>query len=395
MNLPRLPRRRTVRADLSERGGETLFLSSMGNLSEGVRPMNKLVLGSFLLAFGSVAVADVPLSVELSASGAKSGSSSQVLRWSITNHGAESVLVLRWETPLDGLSRSLFNVQRGGVDVPYVDKIVHWGHPEARDFVEIRAGETLSANVRLDDHYAMTRAGDYQVAYRGELTYMLKVNRQKAGGMHVEDTGEVTLEADAVSLRAAGRTADWYATIGMRNVPVQLSKALGYASCSSSQQNTINTAHNSAKTYASNSLAYLNAGSTGPRYTTWFGSYSATRYSTVKSHFSKINNVLQNLTTTYDCYCTPSAASAYAYVYPNEAYRIHLCNAFWAAPNTGTDSRAGTIIHEQSHFTVNGGTDDHAYGQTAAKKLARTNPTRATDNADNHEYFAENTPAQN
>jgi hypothetical protein len=38
-------------------------------------------------------------------------------------------------------------------------------------------------------------------------------------------------------------------------------------------------------------------------------------------------------------------------------------------------------------------TDDHAYGQSAAKNLAISNPTRALDNADNHEYFAENTPS--
>ena len=98
---------------------------------------------------------------------------------------------------------------------------------------------------------------------------------------------------------------------------------------------------------------------------------------------------------TYDCYCMPANASAYAYVYPNQPYIIHLCNAFWAAPTAGTDSKGGTIVHEMSHFTVNGGTADNAYGQTAAKNLARTNPTKAVANADNHEYFAENTPFQN
>lgn len=61
--------------------------------------------------------------------------------------------------------------------------------------------------------------------------------------------------------------------------------------------------------------------------------------------------------------------------------------------STGTDSRAGTIVHEQSHFTVNGGTDDHVYGQSGAKSLAISNPANAVDNADNHEYFAENNPA--
>ena len=110
---------------------------------------------------------------------------------------------------------------------------------------------------------------------------------------------------------------------------------------------------------------------------------------------TKINNALNNLAVTYDCYCTPSAASAYAYVYANQPYIIHLCGAFWTAPATGTDSKAGTIIHEMSHFTVNGGTADNAYGQTAAKRLATKTPNKAVQNADNHEYFSENTPALN
>jgi peptidyl-Lys metalloendopeptidase len=38
------------------------------------------------------------------------------------------------------------------------------------------------------------------------------------------------------------------------------------------------------------------------------------------------------------------------------------------------------------------GTDDFAYGQTAAMNLAINNPNNAVQNADNHEYFAENTP---
>ena len=48
-----------------------------------------------------------------------------------------------------------------------------------------------------------------------------------------------------------------------------------------------------------------------------------------------------------------------------------------------------------SHFTVVAGTNDNAYGQTACKKLAQKNPRKAVDNADSHEYFAENTPFQN
>jgi peptidyl-Lys metalloendopeptidase len=42
-----------------------------------------------------------------------------------------------------------------------------------------------------------------------------------------------------------------------------------------------------------------------------------------------------------------------------------------------------------SHFNVTAGTNDYAYGQTAAKKLAQKTPRKAIANADNHEYYAE------
>ena len=79
-------------------------------------------------------------------------------------------------------------------------------------------------------------------------------------------------------------------------------------------------------------------------------------------------------------------------MYPTQPYKIYLCRAFWTAPLTGTDSKGGTLIHELSHFNVIAATDDFAYGQTAAKALAISNPQQARDNADSHEYFSENTP---
>ena len=48
-----------------------------------------------------------------------------------------------------------------------------------------------------------------------------------------------------------------------------------------------------------------------------------------------------------------------------------------------------------SHFNAVAGTDDHVYGQSGAKALAISDPAKAVDNADSHEYFAENTPSQN
>jgi peptidyl-Lys metalloendopeptidase len=49
-------------------------------------------------------------------------------------------------------------------------------------------------------------------------------------------------------------------------------------------------------------------------------------------------------------------------------------------------------VHETSHFNVVAGTRDLTYGQVKAKKLATSDPDKTLQNADSHEYFAENDP---
>ena len=70
---------------------------------------------------------------------------------------------------------------------------------------------------------------------------------------------------------------------------------------------------------------------------------------------------------------------------------ITLCPLFFNARNEGFDSRPGIIVHEVSHLAA--GTQDIAYGRTAAMALARKHPDRAALNADNLEYFVEMLPA--
>ena len=149
-----------------------------------------------------------------------------------------------------------------------------------------------------------------------------------------------------------------------------------------------------ARIYSENAKTYLNGGTVGPRYTTWFGAYTSTRYATAKSHFTAIDGAIDQSggQIKINCGCNQNY---YAYVYPNQPYQIYVCKVFWTAPLTGTDSKAGTLIHETSHFNNVAGTDDHVYGQTAARNLASSDPDSALDNADNHEYFAENNPKLN
>jgi peptidyl-Lys metalloendopeptidase len=69
---------------------------------------------------------------------------------------------------------------------------------------------------------------------------------------------------------------------------------------------------------------------------------------------------------------------------------VGLCPAFFRASLAGQDNRWGILIHEASHIAA--GTGDHAYGPNAAAVLAKTDPARAAENADNYEYFVESLP---
>ena len=86
----------------------------------------------------------------------------------------------------------------------------------------------------------------------------------------------------------------------------------------------------------------------------------------------------------------------YAYVYPDKEGKVYLGNSFWTAPATGPNSKAGTLIHEMSHFNSVGATDDvemsngeTAYGLENCEELAKEDKEAAKKNADSFEYFVE------
>ncbi|KAM5544061.1 hypothetical protein V8D89_002247 [Ganoderma adspersum] len=249
---------------------------------------------------------------------------------------------------------------------------------DASAFTVLEPGQAVSVTHDLSSAYNFTSTG--------HNTYTVEASNLFHAVNADNEVSEIRADAEShVATLTGGQLAVARAAQG-------ITKRATFNGCSSSEQSALNSAAPSAQTYAAGALSYLQAHtSSTTRYTTWFGTYTSSRHSTVQSHYSNINS--HDYTTfTYDCTCTDSGT--YAYVYPDDFGHIYLCGAFWDAPNTGTDSRAGTLIHEASHFTVNGGTQDYVYGQSGAKSLAQSNPSEAVFNADNHEYFAENNPAQ-
>jgi len=299
------------------------------------------------------------------------------------NDGAADVYLLRWQTPLAGISGNLFDVRRGGESVPYIGAYYKFAAPGPEDYVRIAAGESRAVKVDLSRVYDFSRAGEYTVQYWVALQDALR-------------------DATPVAIAGFSRLASNVASIGvdrddslarfrdnLRPVPGKAASS-SFVKCSASQQSDLITARGNAHTITADSINYLNghtANNAGPRYTTWFGAITSSRYTTVSGQYPLIDGVFTSQPITFDCGCHQK--KTYAYVYPDREYEIHLCGAFWTAPAMGTDSKAGTLVHETSHFTVVAGTNDYAYGQSACRKLAQKQPRKAIANADSHEYYAE------
>ncbi|MES2901340.1 MAG: M35 family metallo-endopeptidase [Pseudomonadota bacterium] len=316
------------------------------------------------------------------------------LKVTITNTSSSPQYVLKWHTPFAGIEDHIFEVRRDGEKVPYTGAHYKRPAPTARDYYLLKPGASHTTRVEISAMYDMSITGAYAIRYHAASMNLFSHGQDSRGNViGAAEMGE--LESAEVALWIDGQ----YARGTKKADPYEIAKAtnpspagVSFSGCTTSQQSSINSAISAAKTMANSSTTYLTNGLRGTRYTKWFGTYDANRYATAKSHFAAIKTALDTKPIVVDCSCKQSY---YAYVYPTQPYKIYVCNAFWSAPTSGTDSKGGTLVHELSHFNVVAGTDDHAYGQTAAANLAKSSPTRALDNADNHEYFAENTPAGN
>jgi peptidyl-Lys metalloendopeptidase len=358
-------------------------MKKLGTLAAGI------TLG--LLACGAVAAKPSTLEISLAPTGAKADAGVGKLRYTLSNFGTTDLLVLAWETPLRGVEDDLFEVWKDGKPVEYVGRHFKRGLPQAEDYIEIKAGQSLSVDVDLSAHYDMRAKGDYALQAVAHFHDSFALRAKRAADSDVVPVTDMDLRSQTLHLWVDGAdvtpSADPYGVFSYAKAG-----SVSFVGCSNSQQSSISSGVNAAKSMAADANSYLGANKTGPRYTTWFGAYASSNYNTVKSNFVKIGDALNNKPLVFDCgTCTQNA---YAYVYPNQAYKVYLCGAYWSAPISGTDSKGGTTIHEVSHFDVVAGTDDLAYGQSACKKLAKR-PKSAIRNADSHEYFAENTPVLN
>ena len=230
----------------------------------------------------------------------------------------------------------------------------------------------------MSRYYDINTTNNYHVQYKGKLIYKQLGEEQKHS---------ITMQQEKHP------SIDVFFTASEKKRPIQR-KTSNFSGCSTSQIDLLNDSHTEAIRIAKDASDTLDAAmlhTSGTRYRLWFGLPDNQRQLLVTNNFNKIYTALDTENIHFNCDCTEDI---FAYVYPSEHYNITLCNTFWEAEIAGSDSKSGTIIHEMTHFNVIGSTEDYKYGTTDTLELAIDNPQQAVNNADNYEYFAENTPQQ-
>lgn len=333
-----------------------------------------------------VQAAKPQLDVDVSVNNANNGDVNATL--TITNKGNGQQKLLGWYTDLD--EEHIFSVKRDGVEVDFYGPHYKRHAPVEKDFIKLKSGESLTKTFELSGLYDMSVTGSYEISYDVKSLHLFSNKGQQKKIARLA-SAPVNLWIDGIASKGGANKGK----PGGGGSTDCIGGTCFTGRCSNGEKTEIISALDAADQITNNSVAYLNshsANNTSARYNTWFGAATSSRYNTAVAHFNAIDDAIDNKPLEFDCSCKKSY---FAYVYPNQPYKVYLCNAFWSANEFGTDSRAGTIVHELSHFNAVAGTDDVVYGQSGAQSLAISDPDQALNNADSHEYFAENTPNQN
>lgn len=311
----------------------------------------------------------------------------------LLNKGEKPAKMLTWLTTGDGVNSRLFQVSRDGRTLPFLGAHYKRAAPTEQDYVSLAPGASVSQVVDLSRLYDFSVSGHYAIKYDVTSLNLYQRSTERAA-VNAPLPTLASLASNSVRVEVNGRPATWQENLGLDpqeaaslSASTIESASLSFSQCSATQKATVNNALAAARRQVTDSLDALQADQRGKAYISWFGAYSPSRDTAIKSHFSRLNEALNSKPLAIDCGCQ---ARHYAYVYAHEPYQLYLCQAFWSAPITGNDSRAGTLLHTLSHFKVVAASDDYAYGAAGARALARSNPARAIENADNLEYFAEN-----
>jgi peptidyl-Lys metalloendopeptidase len=279
----------------------------------------------------------------------------------LTNQGDEPLTFLKWLLPGGDLTAPVFSCTTGGNAVQFIGKLVKRPAPTSSDYLELKAGESFTTTIAdFCSFYDCATTGEYICAYDVASMQLTSPSGTAFG----------TVTSDPIILTIHGRpnrrhlgllpSATVYAGKATHHRHLKgagggniRTGALAFRSCGRQQRQILRKNTARALEASQESLTYLsNLKGEGyppdsPRFEEWFNDSANKAYvDAVRRDFTKIKQAFKFKDIAYDCSFTGCPPGAFAFVFRNEPYVIHLCESFWKAPISGTDTRKGTLIHE-------------------------------------------------
>ncbi|WP_237077714.1 protease [Myxococcus xanthus] len=91
------------------------------------------------------------------------------LVFELSNPTAQSLRVLGWHTPLEGVRNKIFDVSRDGGALEYQGPMAKRGPPTAGSYVTLSPGTSVEGKVDIARFYDLQAPGTYRIAFRGPL----------------------------------------------------------------------------------------------------------------------------------------------------------------------------------------------------------------------------------
>ncbi|QDQ28099.1 protease [Chitinimonas arctica] len=105
-----------------------------------------------------------------------------MLGFRLRNTGKDTVWVLDWNTPLEGLRNRFLRIRGPAGELDYEGPMFKRGQPQLQQYRRIDAGQAIEAEIELTLAYDFSRPGKYRVEFTGHLHDMLKAPAQPPRG---------------------------------------------------------------------------------------------------------------------------------------------------------------------------------------------------------------------
>lgn len=302
-----------------------------------------------------------------------------IIELKYTNTSRHAVSIPEKLIPTDSFWNNVFILTVNGQRAKYIGRLYKW--LDRGVFIKLAPGQSISDKIDLSKLYDLRVGGNYSI----QAVIPIHADFYSSNVVYTFIEGRVNFT-----------TSQPISTRGMRTYK-----------CSSKEIQALKTAFPIAVSWANQAYRFISTTddiSKSKQYKTWFGKIKKPKdnkkritdkkpdpaqaiFKEVTENWRVVDQAISTKTVKFYCGCT----NAIAFVFPQRAYEIYVCNEFFTWPIRGTNSQAGVIVHEMSHFYATANTDDYVYGEKDCQNLAKKRPIVAARNADNYMYFCSST----